>query len=117
LTKTPPEQHQPAGWLLLAWLRTLLAFLTPRRRSEPLALPAGSIPVAAPESEREEEKPLLMCLPGGRRVPVEEVEFIHRHELQPHPVTGRWVKGVPYRNPDRAKRLAKSGRLRKDLVP
>lgn len=41
--------------------------------------------------------------------------WLVRHQPVQHPVTGRWVEGLPYRNPERLERLAKSGRLRAGL--
>lgn len=41
--------------------------------------------------------------------------FVHEHTAPVLSPTGRWGKGEPYRNPDRAAKLARSGRLRKDL--
>lgn len=39
---------------------------------------------------------------------------VHDYPVEQHPVTGRWVR-QPYRNPARAAKLAKSGRLRAEL--
>lgn len=58
---------------------------------------------------------------GVDRVPPHLVDhprppvWVSKDEATLHQVTGRWVKGMPYRNPDRAQRLAKSGRLRAEL--
>src|SRR5205085_7326180 len=59
---------------------------------------------------------------GVDRVPAQlrdverPVQWLVQHAPAINPVTGRWVKGTPYRNPDRVARLAKSGRLRAELL-
>lgn len=46
---------------------------------------------------------------------VNDSAFVHEHTGPVMSPSGRWGKGEPYRNPARAAKLAKSGRLRKDL--
>lgn len=51
---------------------------------------------------------------NGTLPPARTFTPVHDYPVEQHPVTGRWVR-QPYRNPDRAARLAKSGRLRAEL--
>lgn len=52
-------------------------------------------------------------VPERLQVGPRPTQWVHQHE--PTSLYGRWVKGVPYRNPKRLERLAANGRLRKDL--
>jgi len=53
---------------------------------------------------------------GGRRIALDDdATWVHRHYPEQHPDHGRFVKGLPYVNPNRDARSAKAGRLRKEL--
>lgn len=76
--------------------------------------------LAALKRQEERAKALRGRARGVDRVPEHLQDqqrptvWVHEHEPAIGPYGG-WVKGAPYRNPKRAEKLAKSGRLRKDL--
>lgn len=46
---------------------------------------------------------------------VDPSAYVHEHTSPVMSPAGRWGKGEPYRSPTRAAKLARSGRLRRDL--